>query len=170
MNKGGNMTTTTNAVRINDINGIIHKATLAKTLLTALSKVEQFLAAVDKSIIDQAQYSYRHYSNTQRTMEEIIDNIHKKKLLQDLRARTERLLELAPKKFSRVLILAYVHQLSARKIADIIKKTERTVFRHLCEGLAWFANHIDDIIDNYDFACMMSEEPWLRNIYNRLLD
>jgi len=146
------------------------KTTMAKTLLTALSKVEQFLAALDTSIMNQAQYSYQHYRDTQKTMDDIIASIQTKKLLHNLRVKTERLLETAPKNFQRVLLLTYVHQLSARKISALIKKTERTVFRYLRDGLKWFADRIDTIVDNYDFACIMSEEAWLRNIYNRLLN
>jgi len=145
-----------------------NKTAIAKTLLTALSRVEQFLAAIDASIINQAQYSYRHYASTQKVMEEILDSIHKKKLLLALQIKTERLLEAAPKNYSRVLILSYVHQLSAGKIADVIGKTERTVFRYLRDGLKWFVDNLDSVIDNYDIACIMTEEPWLRNIYNRL--
>ena len=159
---------TTDKARSNDTGGIMHKTTMAKTLLAALSKVEQFLAAIDTSIINQAQNSYMHYTSTQKTMEDIIDNMHKKRLLNNLRIKTERLLEAAPHNFRRVLILAYIHQLPAKKIAEIIKKTERTVFRYLRDGLAWFADRINKVVDNYDFACIMTQETWLRNIYNRL--
>jgi len=145
------------------------KLAMTKTLLTALSKVEQFIAAIDTSILNLAQYSYQHFSDTQKTMEDIISSIQTKKFLRNLRAKTETLLDSAPPNFQRVLILTYVHQLSAGKIANIIKKTERTVFRHLSDGLKWFADRIDTVIDNYDFACIMNDEAWLRNIYNRLL-
>lgn len=143
---------------------------MAKTMLTALSKVEQFLAALDKSIINQAQYSYRHYTTTQKTIEDILASIQTKQLLQDLRVKTERLLEITPHNYRRVLILAYVHQFPVKKIAETIKKTERTVFRYLADGLRWFADRITSVVSNYDFANIMTDEAWLRNIYRRLQD
>ena len=146
----------------------MQKITMAKTMLTALSKVEQFLAAIDTSIINQAQNSYLHYTTTQKTIEEILASIQTKQLLHNLRVKTERLLEITPHNYRRVLILAYVHQFTAKKIADVIKKTERTVFRYLRDGLRWFADRIDSVVSNYDFANIMTDEKWLRNIYNRL--
>lgn len=141
---------------------------MAKTLLTALSKFEQFIAAIDTSILNIAQHSYQHYTSTLETMETIIDNMHKKTLLYNLRIKTQTLLDAAPQKYSRVLILAYVHQLTTKKIAEIIKKTERTVFRHLREGLQWFTNNMDSITDSYELAQVLDEEICLRNIYRRL--
>jgi len=141
---------------------------MAKTLLTALSKYEQFLAAIDKSILDYAQYSYRLYSTTLQTIDDIIGNIQKKTMLHNLRMKTERLLDLTPHKFRRALILAYVHQLTAKEISKIIKKTERTVFRYLHDGLEWFCAHIDSVTDNYHFMQVLDEEMWIKNIYNRL--
>lgn len=146
----------------------MNKTIMAKTLLTALSKFEQFLAAIDTSILNAAQYSYQHYSSTLETMENIIDDMHKKTLLHNLRVKTQALLDTAPHKFGRVLILAYVHQLSTKKIAEIIKKTERTVFRHLHDGIEWFTSHLHDITDNYELAQIWDQEIWLRNIYARL--
>jgi len=146
----------------------MNKTAIAKTLLTALSKVERFLAAIDTSIINQAQYSYQHYRDTQKTIEDILASIETKKFLHNLRIKTERLLETTPHKFRRVLILAYMHQLTTKKIAEVIKKTERTVFRHLSDGLKWFADRIDTVVDNYDIAYILTEEAWLRNIYNRM--
>jgi len=143
---------------------------MAKTLLTALSKVEQFIAAIDTSILNIAQYSYQHYTETQKTMDDILASIQTKKFLRKLRVKTETLLDLAPPNYQKVLILTYVHQLPAGKIAGIINKTERTVFRHLSDGLKWFADRIDSVVDNYDFACIMNDEAWLRNIYNRLIE
>jgi len=146
----------------------MNKTIMAKTLLTALSKFEQFLGAIDLSILNMAQQSYQHYTATQKTMEDIIDNIYKKTLLHNLRIKTQALLDTAPPKYGRVLILAYVHQLTTKKIAEIINKTERTVFRHLHDGLQWFTSHIDNIIGNYELTQALDQEAWLRNIYRRL--
>lgn len=85
-----------------------------------------------------------------------------------LTALLTALLDTAPHKFGRVLILAYVHQLTTKKIAEIIKKTERTVFRHLHDAIDWFTSHLHDIIDNYELAQIFDQEIWLRNIYERL--
>lgn len=144
------------------------KIIMTKTLLTALSKFEQFLAAIDTSIMNIAQYSYQHYSSSLETMETIIDNMHKKTLLHNLHIKTQALLDTAPHKFGRVLILAYVHQLTTKKIAEIIKKTERTVFRHLHDAIDWFTGHLYDKINNYELAQIFDQEIWLRNIYERL--
>jgi DNA-directed RNA polymerase specialized sigma24 family protein len=146
----------------------MHKTNMAKTLLTALSKYEQFIAAIDKSIINTAQYSYQHYSTTMNTLEDIIDSMDKKQTLHNLRVKTQKLLDITPHKFRRVLILTYVHQLCTKKVAEIIKKSQRTVFRNLRDGLEWFSARLDTVTDNYDFANLVYAEPWLKNIYNRL--
>lgn len=100
----------------------MHKVTLSKTLLTALSKYERFLAAIDTAIQTIAETSYQHYASTQKTIEDIIDNIDKKTTLHNLRVKTEKLLTETPHKYARVLILTYVHRLTSKKVAQIIKK------------------------------------------------
>jgi DNA-directed RNA polymerase specialized sigma24 family protein len=148
----------------------MNKKLIAKTLLTALSKYEQFLAAIDKSILDKAQYSYIRYTNTMQTIDSIIDSMQKKTVLHNLRVKTEHLLDLTPHKFRRTLILAYIHQMTAKQISKLIRKTERTVFRYLQKGLEWFSTNIEYITDNYGFMQVLDEEMWIRNIYNRLQD
>ena len=144
-----------------------HKQMISKTLLTSLASFGNYLSALDKSIIAKAQHSYREYRYTYAQVQRICDLINDKRNLHEIKQRIENLLTRAPAKYEKVIYLFYHHDLSTLKIAEILKVSQRTIFRYIASALDWFTMRIDEVIDPISFTELLQNQSWLRSIYNR---
>ena len=144
------------------------KQMIAKTLLASLESFGKYLVALDKSIVRKAQNSYIDYHFTYAQVLHICKLIDDNCLLREIKTRIETLLTRAPAKYEKVIYLFYHHDLPTLRIAEILKVSQRTVFRYLASALDWFTTRIDEVIDPIAFAQLIQNQSWLRSIYNRI--
>ena len=123
--------------------------------MCASSELGEFISKRNREITLKAQYSYCDYNNTETQVQDIIDLIWTKTELEKINSLTEKILQEAPKAYSKVLFLRYHRQLPCSKVAKILNVSERTVFRRLEKALDWLATQID-------------KHPFLNNLQNLL--
>ena len=144
------------------------KIVFAKTLLTSLSSLNKFINAIDRTILDKAQFSFMNYGNTYNQISNICDIICGNNELRVLQKNIEELLARAPSKYEKIIYLHYRNELSIPKVAKTLGISERTAFRHLASATQWFAIRMDEVIHPVDFDYILSQNLWLRNIHKRV--
>ena len=139
---------------------------IAKALLTSFSTFGKYLVALDKDILNRAQYSYMNYEHVFLQVSSICDMIGDGEKLRAIKERIERVLGFAPEKYEKVLYLHYYHQLSITKIAKTLDISERTVSRRIKEAVDWFAERLDEVIDLVSFKGILQRHRWLSHLFN----
>ena len=144
------------------------KTTVAKTLLTAFSSFGTYIMAAQKTVNDQALRSFSGAKNTYDLCNSLIDQIYESRRIADLKEKLERLLEQTPERERKLLLLYYVHDMEAEKIAPILKVNPRSVFRYLKKATAEFAARLEGVVSDGCFNALLNEQYWVRKIYNRV--
>lgn len=145
------------------------KKLVVQTLLTALSTFEQLLTANRKAVKHKAEHSYASSRTCLEISNELIDRIYENDCLHNLRVHLEQLLLLSPERDRKLLILKYVHDLPANRVAEMMNMSERSVFRHLNTATERFASRLESVGVTTDFyKNLLGNHLMLRNIHLRL--
>ena len=138
------------------------KAIVAKTLLTALPRMHEFVQHLRLKNYATGIASIESTMNTEMVCARIIDRIIRQNQILDLKVRVRSLIESLPERYKGILHHHYVQGKLIKDFAKKIQVTERTAIRQLREAEKIFARNIGLIINTFMLSDLVRKHKWFK--------
>lgn len=138
----------------------------AKTILQVYRYVDKAIELLDSAV---SKLSLRPELTATDVTTRLLNFIERKVNLINLKLLTEKTLASCSSKHLRVLSLKYIQNQKINEIAELINKSERSVYRFLCEGLKEFEKHMLNFgfCSNYLYK-LLKNEKWILMQYGKV--